>query len=100
MLKNGHVPPRHGVYVDRPELTKQVRTALQELKERDGWVVVHGMAGFGKTILAMEAIRDGALLREVFPGQLVVIKMYIQYELKNVNNFAVQYYLSTVPKMY
>lgn len=26
------------------------------------------MAGFGKTVLAAEAIRDAALLREVFPG--------------------------------
>ena len=32
------------------------------------WVVVHGMAGFGKTVLAAEAVRDATLLRQVFPG--------------------------------
>ena len=26
------------------------------------------MAGFGKTVLAAEAVRDAALLRQVFPG--------------------------------
>ena len=68
VLKKGHVPPRHSVYVDRPELTESIRKELRQLKDTDGWVVVHGMAGFGKTILAAEAIRDASLLREVFPG--------------------------------
>ena len=31
-------------------------------------MIVHGMAGFGKTVLAAEAVRDAALLRQVFPG--------------------------------
>ena len=68
VLKRGHVPPRHSVYVDRPELTDRIRKQLRLLQESDGWVVVHGMAGFGKTILAAEAIRDATLLQEVFPG--------------------------------
>ena len=68
VLKNGHVPPRHSVYVDRPEYTESIRTQLRQLKDTDGWVVVHGMAGFGKTILASEAIRDASLLLDVFPG--------------------------------
>ena len=67
-LKRGHVPPRHSVYVHRPELTEHIRSRLGQLKGADGWVVIHGMAGFGKTILAAEAIRDPTLLREVFPG--------------------------------
>lgn len=68
VLKRGHVPPRHSVYVDRPELTESIRKKLRQLQGTDGWVVVHGMAGFGKTVLAAEAIRDASLLREVFPG--------------------------------
>ena len=68
VLKRGHVPPRHSVYVDRPELTNCLRKQLRKLQNSDGWVVVHGMAGFGKTILAAEAIRDATLLQEVFPG--------------------------------
>ena len=56
------------MYVDRPELTSCIRRQLRQLQISDGWVVVHGMAGFGKTVLAAEAIRDANLLREVFPG--------------------------------
>ena len=48
-------------------MIEKVRKELRELKDRDGWVVLHGMAGFGKTILAAEAIRDADILREVFP---------------------------------
>ena len=33
------------------------------------WVVVYGLAGFGKTVLAAESVRDAAMLREVFPGK-------------------------------
>ncbi|CAI8005159.1 Apoptotic protease-activating factor 1, partial [Geodia barretti] len=68
VLKRGHVPPRHSVFVDRPDMIQSIRSQLSQLKETDGWVVVHGMAGFGKTILAAEAIRHASLLRDVFPG--------------------------------
>ena len=30
--------------------------------------MIHGMGGFGKTVLAAEAVRDAAIFREVFPG--------------------------------
>lgn len=33
------------------------------------WVILHGMPGFGKTVLAAEAVRDATILRDVFPGQ-------------------------------
>ena len=49
-------------------MTEKIRTELRRLKDIDGWVVVHGMAGFGKTVLAAEAVRDATLLQEVFPG--------------------------------
>ena len=62
------VPRRHSVYVERKEMTEKIRTALRRLKDIDGWVVVHGMAGFGKTVLAAEAVRDATFLQEVFPG--------------------------------
>ena len=35
------------------------------------WVIVHGLAGFGKTVLAAEAVRDATILKEVFPGQFI-----------------------------
>ncbi len=34
------------------------------------WVLVHGMAGFGKTVLAAEAVRDATILKNVFPGKI------------------------------
>ena len=33
------------------------------------WVFISGMPGFGKTVLAAEAVRDANLLEEVFPGK-------------------------------
>lgn len=68
VLKLGHVPPRYAIYVERKEMTEKIRTELYKLRDMDGWVVVHGMPGFGKTVLAAEAVRDAQLLREVFPG--------------------------------
>ena len=37
------------------------------MRNTDGWLVIHGMAGFGKTVLAAEAIRDAQILHEIFP---------------------------------
>ena len=63
------MPPRQPVYVERAETIAKIRNELRKLKDTDGWLVLHGMAGFGKTILAAEAVRDARLLREVFhPG--------------------------------
>lgn len=36
------------------------------------WVVIHGMGGFGKTVLAAEAVRDAEILRKVFTGDCLV----------------------------
>lgn len=33
----------------------------------DGWVVLNGMGGSGKTTLAAEALRDDVLLKDCFP---------------------------------
>ena len=68
VLKQGHVPPRYAILVERKAMTEKIRSELCKLKDTDGWVVVHGMAGFGKTVLVAEAVRDAELLREVFPG--------------------------------
>ena len=47
---------------------EQVRRELYKLRNTDGWVLVHGLPGFGKTVLAAESLRSPAMLREVFPG--------------------------------
>ena len=50
------------VFVQRPRLVQQLRQQLQGLLKEPGWVVLHGMAGSGKSVLAAEAVRDHALL--------------------------------------
>ena len=54
--------------MERKDMTQRIRRELVKLRETDGWVLVHGMAGFGKTVLAAEAVRNAAFLRENFPG--------------------------------
>ena len=48
---------------------EKVREQLYKLKGSDGgWVLLHGLPGFGKTTLAAESLRCEALLQDVFPG--------------------------------
>ncbi|XP_046850672.1 apoptotic protease-activating factor 1-like [Xenia sp. Carnegie-2017] len=70
-LLKGGVPKLPQVFISRPREIKRVRTALRSLKDRDAWVVIHGMAGSGKTILAADALRSASLLDEIFPGGVV-----------------------------
>ena len=68
VLHCGQVPPAIKSHVDRKELVKKVRDELYKLKESDGWVLIHGLGGFGKTTLAAESVRCAPLLQDVFPG--------------------------------
>ena len=36
VLKRAHVPPRHGVYVERKEMIKKIQKELKKLKDEDG----------------------------------------------------------------
>ena len=51
----------------RPETSNLVRQLLRALQNTDGWVVLFGVAGCGKSVLAAEALRDSSLIKEVFP---------------------------------
>uniref|UniRef100_A0A673IS22 Apoptotic protease-activating factor 1 n=1 Tax=Sinocyclocheilus rhinocerous TaxID=307959 RepID=A0A673IS22_9TELE len=64
----GGVPQRPVVFVSRPTLLNLVREKLYWLKNTPGWVTVFGMAGSGKSVMAAEAVRDHALIKECFPG--------------------------------
>ena len=76
VLKKGEVPPLlRSTHVHRPEACLLVRDLLRALEATDGWVVLFGMAGCGKSILANEALRDSKLLKEVFPGGVFWIDM-------------------------
>ena len=68
VLRRGKVPPPVKCQVGRVEMVQQIRRELYKLKDDDGWVLIHGLAGFGKTVLAAESLRSTTLLRDVFPG--------------------------------
>lgn len=76
ILKKGEVPPLlKSIHVYRPEASHLVRELLRKLQDTDGWVVLFGMAGCGKTVLISEALRDHSLLKEVFPGGVFWVDM-------------------------
>ncbi|XP_073694166.1 apoptotic protease-activating factor 1 [Garra rufa] len=68
ILSEGGVPQRPVVFVSRPTLLNLIREKLYRLKNMPGWVTVFGMAGSGKSVMAAEAVRDHALIKECFPG--------------------------------
>ena len=68
VLLEGGVPQQPTVFTNRGREVHKIRTALRSLQERDGWVILHGMAGCGKTVLGSEALRNAVLLDECFPG--------------------------------
>ena len=62
------MPQRPAIFAHRGRDIHKIHAALKSLKERDGWVILHGMAGCGKTVLASEALRSAVVLDECFPG--------------------------------
>ena len=68
ILRDGGVPKRPVFYTERPKESDKLRCALYELKESDGWVLLHGMAGSGKTVLSVDVLHDGELVCSCFPG--------------------------------
>ena len=56
------------MFTNRTRDLHKVRTALRSLRDKDGWVILHGMAGCGKTVSAAEALRSPQLLDDCFPG--------------------------------
>ncbi|XP_065187867.1 apoptotic protease-activating factor 1-like [Sycon ciliatum] len=67
ILTTGQVPARPEYFADRPEEVLKVRDALAVLKDEDGFVVLYGMGGSGKSMLASEVLRDHNLLLDYFP---------------------------------
>jgi len=76
ILKKGEVPLLvRSTHVYRPEATFLLRKLLRDLEKTDGWVVLYGSAGCGKTVLACEALRDSSLLHDIFPGGVFWVDM-------------------------
>ncbi|XP_072580763.1 apoptotic protease-activating factor 1 isoform X2 [Vulpes vulpes] len=68
VLCEGGVPQRPVVFVTRKKLVNAIRQNLFKLSGEPGWVVIYGMAGCGKSVLAAEAVRDHFFLDGCFPG--------------------------------
>ena len=77
ILRDGGVPKRPVVHAKRPEELEKLRNALATLEKSDGWVLLHGMAGSGKTILAADVLEDKELLNTCFPGGVFWVSLGI-----------------------
>lgn len=54
-----NIPPKLSTYVKRPSKVNELLSALKSIaKQKTGWVVLHGMGGSGKTVLAAQVIRQ------------------------------------------
>ncbi|KAM4037968.1 apoptotic protease-activating factor 1 [Anomaloglossus baeobatrachus] len=67
-LCEGGVPQRPVVFVSRKKLIQNIQDNLYRLINESGWIIVYGMAGCGKSVLAAEALRDHTILKDCFPG--------------------------------
>ena len=65
MIRGG-VPPRPTPFVEREEKVREIQQYLHLLKNEMSWVVIHGMGGIGKTVLASEAVRNPQILSGKF----------------------------------
>ncbi|KAL1432739.1 hypothetical protein MTO96_012948 [Rhipicephalus appendiculatus] len=104
VLQNGGVPFQPVHLVKRKKKVLEIREALYSLSNSEqhrhyGTVLLHGMIGCGKSILAAEALRDYRLLKECFPdgvhwipvGKLrepsdVLHKMHLQLDRLNYDS--------------
>nr|WEC89224.1 apoptotic protease-activating factor 1 [Polypodium hydriforme] len=82
ILENADVPARPAEFVERPEAVLAIRSALLKLHDSDGWVVVHGSVGSGKTILTADALLNSTIQRAVFSGGIFWISIGVIDENK------------------
>uniref|UniRef100_A0A673VJK1 Apoptotic protease-activating factor 1 n=1 Tax=Suricata suricatta TaxID=37032 RepID=A0A673VJK1_SURSU len=68
VLCEGGVPQRPVVFVTRKKLVNAIQQNLIKLNGESGWVIIYGMAGCGKSVLAAETVRDHSFLDGCFPG--------------------------------
>uniref|UniRef100_A0A667GHS5 Apoptotic peptidase activating factor 1 n=1 Tax=Lynx canadensis TaxID=61383 RepID=A0A667GHS5_LYNCA len=68
VLCEGGVPQRPVVFVLGRKLVNSIQQNLFKLNGEPGWVIIYGMAGCGKSVLAAETVRDHSFLDGCFPG--------------------------------
>ena len=79
-LNEGHVPALPDCLTERPEEIAELRAKLRSASSSDKagrWVMVHGMGGMGKTVLANQAIRDEKLVEGMLFETMVLIGVSI-----------------------
>ncbi|RDD42737.1 Apoptotic protease-activating factor 1 [Trichoplax sp. H2] len=68
LVVHGGVPDLPSHFVQRIAMQDQIRAQLNQLRDQCGWVILVGMAGCGKTVLASRIVREDQLIEQVFPG--------------------------------
>eukprot|EP00794_Sanderia_malayensis_P018164 gene18164-19977_t len=75
LIRNGGVPQKPHIHISRQKFASKLKKALFGLKEKDGWVLLHGMAGSGKSVLAADVLHDEKLVLDCFPGGVFWLTM-------------------------
>ena len=71
LLIDGGVPFQTNCLIHRQSKIETIRQKLMQASSRNfistPWIVLHGMSGTGKSVLAAEAVRDNELIDKFFP---------------------------------
>lgn len=68
LLRNGGVPFQKNRILFRKNKVLEVREQLRWASvQKRHWVILHGMTGTGKTVLAIEAVRNNEIIEKYFP---------------------------------
>ena len=69
MHMRNRIPPG---FVERRKYLEEIRDSLRRLSgETDsGWILLYGLGGIGKSVLAADAVKDFSLLSSCFPGKI------------------------------
>ncbi|EDV22876.1 uncharacterized protein TRIADDRAFT_58541 [Trichoplax adhaerens] len=79
LVVHGGVPDLPSHFVQRIAMQDQIRAQLNQLRDQCGWVILVGMAGCGKTVLASRIVREGQLIEQVFPGGITWLTLDEQH---------------------
>ncbi|XP_043281955.1 uncharacterized protein Dark isoform X2 [Venturia canescens] len=68
-----NLPPQPSTNIPREAKTAQLKRALQKI-EPGGYLVLHGMKGFGKSCLTANTLKDTTLVKTLFTNKVYWIK--------------------------